>query len=96
MSTAGWSACLDSFADHLAFQREALTEGAPERITEFVPAPDLGPLPLALQPRAQALHAQAEALTQVLTEARAHTLAALEQLRQPSEARRSSYVDSMA
>ena len=96
MSTAGWASCLDSFADHLAYQRQALAEGAPERIEAFVPSGVVGPIPMALVPRAQELHAQAQALTEHIQQARAHTLASLQQLRQPSEAPRPSYVDSMA
>ena len=96
MSTAGWASCLDSFADHLAYQRQALAEGTPELITEFVPSGVVGPIPRALVPRAQELQTQANALTQAIDDARARTAAALQQLRQPTESRRPSYVDSMA
>jgi hypothetical protein len=96
MSTAGWASCLDNFADHLEHQEQALAEGTPERIVAFVPPPTLGPLPQALLPRARELHAEAEALTDAITQARARTSAALQQLRQPTEPARPSYVDSRA
>ena len=47
-SPAGWASCLDSFADHLAFQRQAIEDGSPELVTPFVPSAGLGPLPPAL------------------------------------------------
>ena len=96
MSTAGWASCLDSFAQHLEQQRAALVEGAPEAVTPFVPPPALGPLPVTLLPRARQLHAEAEALTDVITEARSRVQAALLQLRQPSQSARPAYVDSHA
>jgi hypothetical protein len=96
MSTAGWASCLDSFADHLAYQRQALAEGTPEVITAFVPPATLGPLPAALLPRARELHVQAEALTDVIADARTRIRGALEQIRRPTEVARPSYVDSRA
>jgi hypothetical protein len=96
MSTAGWASCLDTFADHLGHQKQALAEGTPETITAFVPPATLGPLPPALLPRARELHSQAEALTDAIAQARVRTLAALQQVRQPTEPARPSYVDSLA
>lgn len=95
-SPAGWASCLDSFADHLAFQRQAIEDGSPELVTPFVPSAGLGPLPPALLPRARELSARADELTEAIEAARSRTLAALQQLRQPTESARPAYVDSMA
>lgn len=96
MSTAGWAVTLDRFADHLAHQRQLLQEGAPERIEAFQPAADLGSLPPMLLPRARELQTEAQALTDVLTDAKARTAAALGRLAQPQEPARPAYVDSRA
>ncbi len=96
MSTAGWAGTLDRFADHLAHQRDLLEQGAPEEIEAFQPDPGLGPLPPVLLPRARALQIEAQALVDVLAEARARTAAALERLAEPQERARPAYVDSRA
>ena len=96
MSTSGWASCLDSFADHLAYQREALAAGTPELIEAFVPSDDLGALPIGLLARAKALQAQAESLTAAISEARTRTQAALADLHRPSEPARPAYIDSLA
>jgi hypothetical protein len=96
MSTAGWASCLDSFADHLAFQRDALAAGTPELIEAFVPSSDLGALPIGLLARARALQAQADSLTAAISEARARTQAALADLHRPSEPARPTFIDSRA
>jgi hypothetical protein len=96
MSAAGWASCLDSFADHLAYQREALAAGTPELITPFVPSQDLGALPVGLLARAKALQAQAESLTEAISEARTRTQAALADLHRPSQPARPSFIDSRA
>ena len=97
MSTArSWSSCLDSFAEHLADQRQALEQGEVERISAFVPAPDLGPLPPALAPRARLLAAQSQALIEVASDARALMAAAIAELERPARAARPAYIDSMA
>jgi hypothetical protein len=96
MSTAGWASCLDSFADHLAFQRDALAAGTPELIEAFVPSSDLGALPIGLLARARALQAQADSLTAAISEARARTQAALANLHRPSEPARPTFIDSRA
>jgi hypothetical protein len=96
MSTAGWASCLDSFADHLAYQREALAAGTPELITPFVPSEELGALPIGLLARAKALQAQAESLTAAISEARTRTQAALADLHRSSEPARPSFIDSRA
>jgi hypothetical protein len=96
MTTTNWASCLDSFADHLAYQREALAAGTPELITPFVPSGDLGALPVGLLARAKALQAQAESLTAAVSEARTRTQAALADLHRPSEPARPSFIDSRA
>ncbi len=96
MSTAGWAVTLDAFADHLAQQRSLLEQGTPEHIEAFQPAADLGPLPAMLLPRARELQTQAQALVDVLVDARARTAAALERLAEPQERARPAYVDSRA
>jgi hypothetical protein len=96
MSTAGWASCLDSFADHLAYQREALAAGTPELIEAFVPSSELGALPIGLLARARALQAQADSLTAAISAARARTQAALADLHRPSEPARPSFIDSRA
>lgn len=94
MTTAGWAACLDSFADHLEHQRAVLAAGTPERITAFQPQDGLGPLPLSLAVRARQLQAQNDALTEELQVQLARTASALAELQQPTERPRPSYVDS--
>lgn len=96
MSAAGWASCLDSFADHLAYQHEALAAGTPELITPFVPSSDLGALPVGLLARARALQAQAEGLTTAISEARTRTQAALADLHRSAEPARPSFIDSRA
>jgi hypothetical protein len=94
MTTTRWSTCLDSFADHLAHQRAVLEAGTPELVDEFVPATDLGVLPLALVPRALALQDEAQALTERIAEQLARTSAAIARLRRPEQPARPSYIDS--
>jgi len=94
VTTARWSSCLDSFADHLAHQRAVLAACTPERITAFEPQGELGQLPLSLAARARALQSQSDALTEELTVQLARTAAALAELRQPAERPRPSYVDN--
>jgi hypothetical protein len=96
MSAGGWASCLDSFADHLEFQRRALTAGTPELITAFVPSDDLGALPIGLLARAKALRAQADSLTAAISEARSHTQTALAELHRRAEPVRPAFVDSRA
>lgn len=96
MSTAGWAVTLDRFADHLAHQRQLLEHGAPDQLEAFQPCTDLGPLPPMLLPRARELQAEAQALVDVLIDARARTAAALERLAEPQERARPAYVDSRA
>jgi hypothetical protein len=96
MNTTTWTTCLDNFADHLAYQREALPAGRPELITPFVPSGDLGPLPVGLLARARALQAQAESLTAAISEARTRTQMALAHLQRPSEPARPTFIDSRA
>ena len=94
MTTARWSTCLDSFADHLAHQRAVLEAGTPELVDEFVPPADLGSLPPALVPRALALQDEAEALTQRIAEQLSRTRAAIARLQRPEQPARPSYIDS--
>jgi hypothetical protein len=94
MSTGGWASCLDDFADHLAYQREALAAGTPDLITPFVPSPALGALPVGMLERARALQAQADGLTAAISEARTRTQAALADLHRSSEPATPSFVDS--
>jgi hypothetical protein len=96
MSTAGWASCLDSFADHLTFQREALAAGTPELIEAFVPSSDLGALPIGLLARARALQTQADNLTAAISEARTRTQAALADLHRPAQPARPTFIDSRA
>lgn len=96
MSTGGWASCLDSFAEHLEFQCQALAAGTPELIEEFVPAEGLGALPVGLIARARALQAKADSLTDALSAAHSRTQAALADLHRPSLPTRPAYVDSRA
>jgi len=94
VTTARWSTCLDSFADHLAHQRAVLEAGTPELVSEFVPAADLGVLPPALVPRARSLQSEADALTERIAEQLSRTRAAIARLQRPEHPGRPSYVDS--
>lgn len=94
MSTAAWTSCLDRFGEHLHMQRDALAAGRPELITAFVPSPELDALPVGLLARAQALQAQAEALTAAICEAQTRAQAARAALRRPPEPAPPAYVDS--
>jgi hypothetical protein len=94
VTTARWSTCLDSFADHLAHQRAVLEAGTPELVAEFVPAADLGALPPALVPRALALQGEADALTARIAEQLSRTRAAIARLQRPEQPARPTYIDS--
>jgi hypothetical protein len=94
VTNAGWSTCLDSFADHLAHQRAVLEAGTPELVSEFVPAPRPGALPPALVPRALALQSEADALTERIAEQLSRTRAAIARLQRPESPARPSYIDS--
>lgn len=94
MTNVGWNSCLDSFAEHLQHQRQALAAGLPELIEPFVPCSGLGALPIGLLARAKALQAQANSLTAAVSEARTRTQAALTSLHLPSEPARPTFIDS--
>lgn len=94
MSTAAWTSCLDTFAEHLQLQRDALAAGTPELITAFVPYAELDALPVALRARAEALQSQAETLTAAICQAQTRTQAALAALHRPSEPAPPAYIDS--
>lgn len=96
MTTAGWASCLDSFAEHLEHQRDALAAGTPELITPFVPSDNLGALPVGLLARAKALQARADSLTAAISDARTRTQAALADLHRPTEPARPTFIDSRA
>ena len=96
MSTAAWASCLDSFAEHLQLQRDALAVGTPELITAFVPSGELGAMPVGLLARAKALQSQAETLTAAISEAQTRTQAALAALHRPSESAAPAFIDSHA
>lgn len=96
MTTVGWASCLDSFAEHLEHQRDALAAGTPELITPFVPSDNLGALPVGLLARAKALQARADSLTAAISDARTRTQAALADLHRPTEPARPTFIDSRA
>ncbi len=63
-----WQDCLERFAQHLAEQRRAVSDGRTHEVVAFVP--DVGaPLPPSLAARAQQLHAAAQDLVADLTSA---------------------------
>ena len=61
MTDPGWTSALDAFEARLADQRVAL-DGDDPAVAPFVPPVDLGPLPVELLERAQALLGRARAL----------------------------------
>ena len=94
MTTAAWNACLERFAQHLAGQRSAIRRGDLDALEAFVPDPDLGALPGALQGRAARLRAECDALAEQLAAARDRTTQDLSALTRPRSDAAPSYVDS--
>lgn len=57
-----WDDALEAFASRLAEQRLALQSGDVDRVPPFAPPPSIGPLPVRLRDRAEALLQEAAEL----------------------------------
>lgn len=89
-----WTAALDGLEATLAEQRAALAAGGEVHLEAYAPPPGLGPLPHQLVPRARALLADADALTDAVRAQLSSTqreLALLDRMRPQSAS--PSYVD---
>ena len=93
--TTDWTEVLDAFEHRLAEQHAALARDEPAAVHPFVPPAGLGPLPTPLVPRARALLADADALTELLAGATRSTRDQLSLLgRLHQEAPSASFVDA--